>query len=291
MRGRFPLIRIALGFPPRDPPSPTRGEGSERALRSCLYRFDCQTARLRFRYGAASQAPSPLFFAAPAFALRASARQPAHCPRFARGRAIAPLFLAARGAPYSVPALSPRRRGLRRAFLFPAAQGPGESTPDKMPRGRSAAWRPSWPRRANKCTQFAPLICASKRGHPWRRVRAPRRSIAAIFVPGAVASGRDKRGRPCGLPLPGRLPPPFVPAASSHSRQSLLVGTDGWPGPPDPAVTSRSSGRRALLHRRDVSRRRPQPSQAGRSVQADCGGNMDYIPSIFRWPNMLFTLP
>jgi hypothetical protein len=44
VRGRFPLIRIALGFPPRDPPSPTRGEGSERALRSCLYRFDCQTA-------------------------------------------------------------------------------------------------------------------------------------------------------------------------------------------------------------------------------------------------------
>jgi hypothetical protein len=28
-----PLIRLALGFPPREPPSPARGEGSEQALR------------------------------------------------------------------------------------------------------------------------------------------------------------------------------------------------------------------------------------------------------------------
>ncbi len=37
---------------------------------------------------------------------------------------------------------------------------------------------------------------------------------------------------------------PLIAASSSHQRQPVLVPADDWPGPPDPAVTSRSGGRR-----------------------------------------------
>jgi len=62
-----------------------------------------------------------------------------------------------------------------------------------------------------------------------------------LFCPRGSASGRGRS--PMG-PRSGQLSPPFVRAASSHSRQPLLVGADCGPRPPDPAVTSRSSGRR-----------------------------------------------
>ena len=43
----------------------------------------------------------------------------------------------------------------------------------------------------------------------------------------------------------GRLPPPSLPAASSHRRQPTVVSADGWPGPPGRGVTSPARGRRA----------------------------------------------
>ena len=80
-------------------------------------------------------------------------------------------------------------------------------------------------------------------------------------VPGAVTSGRG----------PGRLSANPIRAAFAALRprrvqptegQSPVVGTDGDPGPPECEVTSLARGRRTWLHRLDVPRRRPQPSQA-----------------------------
>ena len=86
----------------------------------------------------------------------------------------------------------------------------------------------------------------------------PGAPLAAIYVPGAVASGRV-RGPP-GLPSAGRLSPAFAPAASSHSRQIPVVGPDGYPGPPEGGVTSPARRRRVPLRPRCVSGRRPSMS-------------------------------
>ena len=107
------------------------------------------------------------------------------------------------------------------------------------------------------------------------RARLARRARPAAlhrgdFCPRGRASGRGGAGVP--RPLSGQLSPPFIRAASSHSRQSPIVGTDGDPRPPGSGVTSPARRRRIRLHHRDVSRRRPQPS---RTI-------LEYIPSSCR---------
>jgi hypothetical protein len=72
--------------------------------------------------------------------------------------------------------------------------------------------------------------------------RAPLGAPSRLFCP----RGRNFRARTGGLrpPRSGQLSPPFVRAASSHSRRSPLVGTDGDPGPPGDGVTSPARRRR-----------------------------------------------
>ena len=64
---------------------------------------------------------------------------------------------------------------------------------------------------------------------------------AAISVPGAVLPGAD--GSLLG-PRSGRLTPAFIRTASSHSRQSPIVGPDSFPRPPECGVTSPARRRR-----------------------------------------------
>jgi len=70
--------------------------------------------------------------------------------------------------------------------------------------------------------------------------------------------------------LSRRLPPPFSPTASSHSRQPVIVPADGCPRPPECEVTSLARGRRILLHLRHVSGRRPSSEQDERTISTDC---------------------
>jgi hypothetical protein len=72
--------------------------------------------------------------------------------------------------------------------------------------------------------------------------RAPRGAPRRLFCP----RGRNFRARTGGLrpPRSGQLSPPFVRAASSHQRQSPIVGTDGDPRPPGDGVTSPARRRR-----------------------------------------------
>jgi len=120
------------------------------------------------------------------------------------------------GAGYAV--FSPRRgRGLSFAL---APGGAGESTPGKNAEGMER--------------RMAPIVAAL--GEARARLSERRARPAALhrgfFVPGAVASGRDKRGRRPWCPLSGGLPPAFVPAASSPFGQPVVMPADGWPGPP-----------------------------------------------------------
>ena len=94
--------------------------------------------------------------------------------------------------------------------------------------------------------------------------RAPRGAPSRLFCP----RGRNFRAWTGGLrpPRSGQLSPPFIRAASSHQRQSLIVGTDGDPRPPGSGVTSPARRRRTWLHLQDVPRRRPQPSQASWNI-------------------------
>src|SRR6185437_8837245 len=94
----------------------------------------------------------------------------------------------------------------------------------------------------------------------WARLARRARHSAlhrGFSVPGAVLPDADPGG--FRLTRSGRLSPAFVRAASSHQRQSLVVGTDGDPRPPGSGGTFvPARRRRALLHLRNVSRRRPQ---------------------------------
>jgi hypothetical protein len=68
-----------------------------------------------------------------------------------------------------------------------------------------------------------------------------RRSTCGFSVPGTVLPGADGGLVP---PRSGQLSPPFIRAASSHSRQPVLVPADSDPRPPGARVTSPGSGRR-----------------------------------------------
>ncbi len=91
------------------------------------------------------------------------------------------------------------------------------------------------------------------------RCVAPLGAPSQLFCPRDRASGRGREGS-C-PPRSGQLSPPFVRAASSHRRQSPIVGTDGYPRPPGSEVTSLARGRRILLHLQDASDRRPQTNR------------------------------
>jgi len=91
-----------------------------------------------------------------------------------------------------------------------------------------------------------------REAHPFNSRLAACASLAKDARPVALhrgdfcPRGRNFRARTGGLrpPRSGQLSPPFVRAASSHSRQSPLVGTDGDPGPPGDGVTSPARRRR-----------------------------------------------
>ena len=92
----------------------------------------------------------------------------------------------------------------------------------------------------------------------WRRRALRRRARHSALHGGDFCPrGRNFRARTGGLrpPRSGQLSPPFVRAASSHQRQSPIVGTDGDPGPPGDGVTSPA-------RRRGASRCRACPTSA-----------------------------
>ena len=104
-------------------------------------------------------------------------RQGAVCAQ--REHESSPVFFAAPGAP----SFLPRASG---AFPDPRRESEGTERREAHPFNARLA----------------------RREHPWRRVRAPRRSIAAIFVPGAVLPGAD-----------GELFAPLIQAAFAALRQ------------------------------------------------------------------------
>src|ERR1019366_4559018 len=131
------------------------------------------------------------------------------------------------------------------------------------------------------------------RAAPHCRERGRLSSLHGGFsVPGAVISGRGREGFP--LPDPaGFRPPSSAPRPATEGR-SPIVGTDGDPRPPGAAVTSRRSRRRTAgagftpvpaqsrwLRRRNVSRRRPQSSQAIATLAADFGESMTIVLGLF----------
>jgi len=167
-----------------------RGYGSRPSLRSagttpaCVaasahYRFECQTARLRC----------------------ASARQAKRHRPCSWRRGVRRI-------------LSPPRAG---PFFCPRARGRGGVDPRQKCRGDGAphgASNRSAPRKQ------ADAVCVPRLRFEARAPLAKGARPAALHrgfsVPGAVASGRDAGGARYEHPLSGRLPPPFVPAASSH---------------------------------------------------------------------------
>jgi hypothetical protein len=83
---------------------------------------------------------------------------------------------------------------------------------------------------------------------PFAKARSPRGAPSAAFLsPGprfrvqTAAEGHLIRAAFAAL----------RPHPCSHLRQPVLVPADGCPGPPDPAVTSRSGGRRIPLRLQD----------------------------------------
>jgi len=143
--------------------------------------------------------------------------------------------------------------GLSRAFLFPRPNAEGTE--------RRVAPILAAPRKQ------VYAVCAT---HLRFEARAP---LAKGARPAALHRGflsprrRSFRAGQEGAPLldapyPAGFRPPSFPPRPALEGQPVLMPADGWPGPPERGVTSPARGRRALLHHRDVSRRRPQPSQA-----------------------------
>jgi len=125
--------------------------------------------------------------------------------------------------------------------------------------------RPPATCRGDGAPSGATILPALRRARALRSARSPLGAPrAAISVPGAVTSRRGT-GR-SSRPGSGRLPPPFVPATSSHSRRPVLVPADGWPGPPGDKARPLPAGAASRSAFRIVSRRRPSKSRIGRII-------------------------
>ena len=83
---------------------------------------------------------------------------------------------------------------------------------------------------------------------------------AAFFSPRGRASGCGTGDLPL---LPADFRPPSSAPASSHSRQSPVVGPDGYPRPPECGVTSPARRRRAA----DAGLVRYRPIQGGSIIE------------------------
>jgi hypothetical protein len=130
------------------------------------------------------------------------------------GHALSPVFLAAPGTPSSLP----RCGG---AYLSPPPKSEGNGAPGGATISPDAWWR--------------------------QRALRRRARHSALHGGDFRPRGRNFRARTGGLrpPRSGQLSPPFVHAASSHQRQSPVVGTDGDPGPPECVLARHARGRRA----------------------------------------------
>ena len=186
-------------------------------------------------------------------------------------RAPSPLFFTGAGAPSLIPALGG-------AFIFPLDQ------PSRGAERRSA--HPVFPFRT-PCEARAPLGAPPRLFCPWRRTSGSgllgrssrplsggsfrRPSLPASYshfagTPEALAGrlARASRARGQRPPPAGAAPPaPSFPGADPEWSACLISG----------------SARLRWLHLRNVSRRRPSKSQAGRRMHKHCGGNVDYIPT------------
>ncbi len=100
-------------------------------------------------------------------------------------------------------------------------RGPGKArlpSPLEYARGWSAVWR-------NQQSNALRGVDV-----PLRQARSPHGAPSRLFCPRDRASGRRRKAlRPT---LSRQLSPPFIHAASSHSRRPHVVGADGDPGPP-----------------------------------------------------------
>src|SRR6185437_11176003 len=145
------------------------------------------------------------------------------------------------------------------AWVIVSARGKRRTLPRLRPRGASAD-KPLAPATGAR-GGGAPEGATTSLRLPAGALELGARRLPALHrgfsVPGAVLPDADPGG--FRLTRSGRLSPAFVRAASSHQRQSLVVGTDGDPRPPGSGGTFvPARRRRALLHLRNVSRRRPQ---------------------------------
>jgi hypothetical protein len=157
--------------------------------------------------------------------------------------------------------------GIRKATTFSPAAGGLLSLPlSKMPRGRRAD------RRCLSSSAHLLIEGAAPFGAPSRlsaKARTPSPQLQAAF-PGTW----PRRALPASAcPSPARI--------SRSGHDAARAGPRSRPGP---GVTNPARGRRALLHHRDVSRRRPQPSKAICDVSTHCGANMIiFLSRITSW--------
>ncbi len=156
---------------------------------------------------------------------------------------------------------SPRADGPRRRValpLHPREQGPGSRPPAKSARAWSAE-------RRNHFVLPPPPSSGLGGARSQRQSASPSGAPRAAFLsPGPCF--RARTGPEPG-PRSGQLSPPFVRAASSHSRQALVVGPDGDPGPPGGEVTSLASGRRPSPACRHVCRQAPRVGEVMRTIK------------------------
>jgi hypothetical protein len=137
-------------------------------------------------------------------------------------------------------------------FAVPRPGGAGESTPAKCrgggaPRGASGILRCRAPFRKRG------RLSALHGGDFCPRVRAS--WFPPRFHLGLSASSAHRLVAPWSVRNSGTVPVQQAPC------RAAVVPPGRVPGPPECEVTSLARGRRILLHHRDVSRRRPQPSR------------------------------
>ena len=163
-----------------------------------------------------------------------------------RARVIAPILC---GAGYAV------------VRFFPPAKCRGDGAPDGAPVVSLAAHRC---RCAGACRRSIAAISLPRVRVSWDEALAP---VPVQRAPrGAVVMPPDRLPRRpgCGATNPARgrrtnrtaLPPPVRQGLMPHLRHITL----------------------RVAPSSDVSRRRPRPGQARRSMKGQCGGNMEFIP-------------